>query len=257
MALTGCATRTGDPIPRHESIVLDSAALDEERRINIYTPDAYHEDRAAHFPVLYMPDGGLHEDFPHIVATIESLIADGSIPPMLVIGIPNTERCRDLTGPTTVSQDRTIAPVVGGSAAFRKFIRDELIPCIERRFRCSGKRAIVGESLAGLFVIETMLREPKLFDRYIAISPSLWWDDHALVRRAAHHLQASRGHDLRLYLTSANEEDIAPFAADLARAITDAALPSVTMLFEPMPGEEHHTIFRASKSRAFRSTLVW
>jgi len=257
LALASCATQTGDPIPRHEHITLDSAAIGEERPINIYTPDAYYVDGLAHFPVLYMPDGGLHEDFPHIVATIESLIAEGAIPPMLVVGIPNTVRRRDLTGPTTVAQDRTIAPVVGGSAAFRTFIRDELIPNIERRYRCNDHRAIVGESLAGLFVIETMLLEPKLFDRYIAISPSLWWNDQTLIHNATRHLQASKGHNLRLYLTSANEEDIVPHAAALAQTITQAALPNVTMLFEPKPLEKHHTIFRATKARAFRSTLVY
>lgn len=257
LALASCATQTGDPIPRHEHITLDSAKIGEERRINIYTPDAYYVDGLAHFPVLYMPDGGLHEDFPHIVATIAALIADGSIPPMLVVGIPNTQRRRDLTGPTTIPQDRTIATVVGGSTEFRAFIRDELIPNIERRYRCNGKRAIVGESLAGLFVVETMLLEPKLFDRYIAISPSLWWNDHTLVRHATRHLQSSKDHKLRLFLTSANEEDIVPFAADLAKTIQTAALPNVSMLFEPMPTEKHHTIFRASKVRAFRSTLVF
>lgn len=254
LLLAGCATQTGDPVPRHDFITIDSAPLGEERRVNIYTPDAYHQDDKARFPVLYMPDGGLHEDFPHIVATVEALIAEGAIPPMLVVGIPNTQRRRDLTGPTEVEQDRHIAKVVGGSANFRAFMRDELIPHIERRYRCNGDRAIVGESLAGLFVVETMLLEPKMFSRYIAVSPSLWWNGHDLVENAKRHLQTGQDHAMRLFLTSANEQDIVPFTAALAQTV-EASAPHVTMTFVPMPGEEHHTIFRASKEHAFRTTL--
>jgi len=100
--------------------------LGEVRTINVYTPPEYASDTAA-FPVLYMLDGGMSEDFPHVANTIDSLIRLGLIPPVLVVGIENTERRRDLTGPTTVAKDSAIAPRVGGSAAFRSFIRDELI----------------------------------------------------------------------------------------------------------------------------------
>lgn len=255
LALAGCKTQTRDPIPRHHSITLDSATLGEKRTINIYTPDAYLIDTKARFGVLYMPDGGIHEDFPHIVATVQSLLKEGAIPPMLVVGIANTKRRRDLTGPTNIAQDRTIAPIVGGSANFRAFIREVLIPNIERRYRCSNQRAIVGESLAGLFVVETMLLEPEMFDRYIAVSPSLWWNDHKLVRDAANHLEAGKSHQMHLYLTSANETDIVPFTAQLARIIADRGHGNLSMVFEPMPDERHHTIFRASKERAFRSVL--
>lgn len=255
LAFASCATQTRDPIPRHDSITLDSGSLGEERTINIYTPAAYLTDPKARFPVLYMPDGGMDEDFPHIVATVASLIDEGAIAPMLVVGIPNTMRRRDLTGPTSITQDRTIAPVVGGSADFRAFLREELIPNIERRYRCSDRRAIVGESLAGLFVVETMLLEPKMFDCYIAVSPSLWWNDHKLVRDAASHLDAGKSHKMQLYLTCADETDIVPFAAQLAAIIGERAPGNLSMVFEPMPNERHHTIFRASKERAFRSVI--
>jgi len=132
-----------------------------------------------------MPDGGIDEDFPHVVRTVDSLVAIGAIPPMIVVGVPNTERRRDLTGPTRVSSDSTIAPHVGRSGAFRQFFRQELIPTIDARYATTRERAIIGESLAGLFVVETLLREPLLFDRYVAFDPSLWWNGGALVDSAS------------------------------------------------------------------------
>jgi uncharacterized protein len=255
LLLASCQTQGADPIPRHDTFTMQSQALQEVRRITVHTPDGYDQDPAARFAVLYMPDGGIGEDFPHIVATIDELIATESIPKMLVVGIENTERRRDLSGPTTVAKDRTVAPHVGGSEQFRKFIQHELIPEIERRYRCSSARAIVGESLAGLFVVETMLLEPTMFDRYIAISPSLWWNDHRLVRSAQELVANSIGHPMQLFLSHGNETDIAPHAAELARVLGEFAPSTLRVVYEPHPEEQHHTIFRAVKKAAFLTVL--
>src|SRR3712207_4681744 len=119
-------------------------------------------------PVLYMPDGGIAEDFLHVAGLLQVSVGNGTMRPFLLVGIENTERRRDMTGPTDNEDDKKIAPRVGGSKAFRKFIRDELMPQVRSRYRTTEETAVVGESLAGLFVIETFLVEPDLFDTYIA-----------------------------------------------------------------------------------------
>lgn len=169
-----------DAIPPYDSLVIQSELLGESRAINIWTPPGYAISKAS-YPVLYMPDGAITEDFPHIANTLSELILAGKIPPTILVGIPNTQRRRDLTGPTTVRRDKKIAPVVGGSTAFRMFIRDELFPEIASRYRTNGQKTIIGESLAGLFIIETFLMTPDMFDNYIAFDPSLWWNKHQLV----------------------------------------------------------------------------
>jgi len=108
------------------------AGAGEPRLINVHVPAGYSAGTTIQLPVLYMPDGGVDEDFPHVVNTVDSLIARHAIRPVIVVGIPNTERRRDLTGPTRLHSDSAIAPHVGGSAAFRAFIRDELIPAVAR-----------------------------------------------------------------------------------------------------------------------------
>src|SRR4030088_1230842 len=82
---------TPDSVPRHDTLIVTSRALGETRRSNVHTPLGYASSPRSRFPVLYMPDGGLDEDFPHIVNTVDSLIALGRIRPVIVVGIPNTE----------------------------------------------------------------------------------------------------------------------------------------------------------------------
>ena len=255
-ATTATAPVAADPIPTHDTLTIASSALGETRVIHVWTPPSYAANPAATYPILYMPDGGLDEDFPHVVNTIDSLIALKRIAPTIVVGIPNTQRRRDLTGPTTVAKDSTIAPRVGGSAEFRRFIRDELMPEVGRRYRASDETAIVGESLAGLFIVETFLLEPALFDRYIAMDPSLWWNGGELVRSAEGRLSSLAGPARALYITAGEEPSIAEGSALLAATLRSARVPGLTFHYRPRPELGHATIFRATLPAAF-ATVLW
>jgi predicted alpha/beta superfamily hydrolase len=236
--------------------MVESRALGEARLINVYTPyRAAPLAGTAALPVLYMPDGGLDEDFPHVANTVDSLIGLGVIRPVIVVGIPNTQRRRDLTGPTRVAADSAIAPRVGGSAAFRRFLRDELMPEVERRYRTTPERAVIGESLAGLFIVETFLEEPSLFTHYIALDPSVWWDKGALVDSAAARLEAFDAVPRTLYLASSNVADIAAGSARLAELLRVSPPPGLRWRYEPRPDLMHATIFRALKPTALVDAL--
>lgn len=240
-----------EPVPPHETFTVESAVLKETRRINVYRPPGYDAARGARYPVLYMPDGGLQEDFPHVATTIDTAIRAGAMRPLILVGIENTERRRDMTGPTEVEEDRKIAPRVGGSAAFRRFIADELMPEVRRRVRTSDETAILGESLAGLFIVETFFLEPELFDTYIALSPSLWWNNEELVRKAAERLKGQPGLRATLYLASA-EDDIVPPIARLAEVLQANAPAGLRWQYKPRPDLKHATIYRGSSPQVLR-----
>ncbi len=249
---TDCTKAANEPVPPHQSFTLESATLKETRRINVYTPPGYAEAGDTRYLVLYMPDGGLKEDFPHIATTIDTAIRAGEMRPMILVGIENTERRRDMTGPTEVKEVRKIAPRVGGSAAFRGFIRDELMPEVNRRYRVTDETAIIGESAAGLFIVETFFLQPEIFDTYIALSPSLWWNGQELARKAGERLKARP--DLRntLYLSSANEKDIIPAVELLAEALRANAPAGLKWQYEPRPDLRHETIYRAVSPQVLR-----
>lgn len=240
------------PLVIGETFTFNSKILNETRRVNVYLPPAYKESPEARLPVMYMPDGGLAEDFLHIAGLIQVSTGNETMRPFILVGIENTERRRDLTGPTENEKDKKVAPRVGGSQAFRKFIREELMPQVKRRYRTTDETAIVGESFAGLFVVETFLLEPDLFDTYIAFDPSLWWNDHKLVDGAAERLRANPKLNKTLYFASSGE-DTAEFTQKLADALGKNVASSVHWHYEKMPEEKHSTIYHPAALRAFRT----
>ncbi|MDN2671701.1 alpha/beta hydrolase-fold protein [Janthinobacterium sp. SUN026] len=243
------------PLVIGESFSIDSQALKEKRHINVYMARAWDTPPDAPLPVLYMPDGGVAEDFLHVAGLLQVSVANGTMRPFMLVGMQNTQRRRDLTGPTGNAEDRKIAPVVGGAAAYRTFIRDELMPEIKRRYRTTGETAIVGESLGGLFVVETYLLEPQLFDHYVAFDPSLWWNQGALPRQAAALLAKGTPGKHSLYLASSSEAGIAVEVQRLADVLEKQAPRGLQWHVEKMPEETHGTIYHPAALKAFRSVF--
>lgn len=249
------AAAPASPLTIGETFTIESKVLNETRRINVYVPPGYAAANDMRVPVLYMPDGGIGEDFLHIAGLLQVSIANESMRPFMLVGIENTARRRDLTGPTQNAEDKKIAPQVGGSMAFREFIRKELMPEVEARYRTTEATAIIGESLAGLFVVETFLLDRDLFDIYIAVDPSVWWNDARLVNGAADHLRRPANSTKTLYFVSSEEKEIATilerFAASLA-----ANAAAARWHYEHMPQEKHSAIFHPAALKAFRTVLA-
>lgn len=253
--LSSCASNVqqSDPVPVHDSFILDSKLLGEKRIINVWKPSEYPSTNSS-FPVLYMADGGIKEDFPHLANTVAKLIKEKRIRPVILVGIENTQRRRDLTGFTNVEEDKKIAAVVGGSATFRDFIKEELFPEINKRYRTTQEKSIIGESLAGLFIMETFFTSPEMFDNYIAIDPSLWWNNHHLTSTAKEYLtKFPAGSQKKLWFASSKEPSTSEFTQQISQTLKSANIPNLKWNYSPAPTEEHSTIFRAVKEKA----LIW
>jgi hypothetical protein len=244
------------PLSIGDTFTIYSQVLGEARTINVYAPAAYSESDSVRLPVLYMPDGGLQEDFLHVAGLVQISSLNWTMRPHLLVGIENTQRRRDLTGPTTVESDREIAHEVGGSAAFRAFLRHELMPAINASYRTTGETAIVGESLAGLFVVETLLLEPHLFGTYVAIDPSLWWNGEALATGAASTLARVENLDATLYLATSEQPDIARITEQMANNLKSAAPKGLTLHHVHYPEEYHWTIYHPAALTAFRTVFA-
>lgn len=250
LGVFGARPAVAEPLTIGETWTIYSAALAETRRINVYIPADRPPGKA--LPVMYMPDGGMREDFQHVAGLLQVGAGNGTTRPFLLVGIENTERRRDLTGPTDSAKDRSIAPRVGGSAAFRKFIAAELMPEIARRYQVTSESAIVGESLAGLFVVETLALQPDLFDTYIAIDPSMWWNNAALAKGfnvSPPVLRAGK----TLYIAASADALGGDGDAELRAGAAKAA--GLKFIYRNWPDETHATIFHPAALRAFRETL--
>lgn len=243
------------PLSVGSTFTVESEVLGETRRINVFAPAGYAESDTTRLPVLYMPDGGIGEDFLHVAGLVQIGSLNGSMRPHLLVGIENTERRRDLTGPTVDPRDREIAPRVGGSAAFRSFIRDELRPVVDSLYRTTGETAIVGESLAGLFVVETLLLEPDLFDAYIAIDPSLWWNGGQLAAEAASRSEAAPPTERTLYLAASGQPQLGAAAHKLYADLDAAHVPGLSVYYVGYPDETHGTVYHPAALQAFREVF--
>lgn len=169
------ARETNKKIVIGDSVKIKSKVLNEERELFIYLPEGYHQSKEK-YPVLYKLDG--HLGFKYTTGIIDHFQHFGRMPQMILIGILNTDRNRDFT-PTKYN-----IPTGGGADNFLKFMKDELIPFIDKNYRTQPYRILSGHSLCGMFAIYALLVQPNLFSAYIATSPSLWWDGRTVLKKA-------------------------------------------------------------------------
>lgn len=177
------STLTKTPFTIGETITWQSSILGEERSLNVYLPHSYDRDSLKTYPVIYLLDGSADEDFIHIAGLVQfgSFSWINLIPESIVVGITNVDRKRDFTYPSKNKQDQKEFPTTGGSEVFIEYLEKEVQTLINKEFRTSESKMLIGQSLGGLLATEILFKKPDLFDHYLIISPSLWWDDESLL----------------------------------------------------------------------------
>lgn len=241
----------GRPIVIGRSYEIPSKVLGGTRRLNVYLP-AHYGDAARKFPVLVLLDGGEAEDFHHITGIAQVTAFNGAVEELIVVGVEGVDRKHDLTSPSSDPEDVKLAPTSGGAAAYRRFLVEEVKPWIAAHYRVSGRTGLIGESLAGLFAVETCLRAPGSFDDYIAASPSLWWDRQALSREAAADFAKGGFAGHRLWISVGNEGSTMQEAIDRVVAAAKP-VPGFELHYDPRPAERHDTIYEPTAIAALRA----
>ena len=227
-----------------------SVVLNEQRELNVYLPPSYSKDSAKHYPVIYLLDGSADEDFIHVVGLVQFMTMIQVMPETIVIGMCNVDRTRDFTHPTTVKEDMKLIPVSGGSAQFIDFVAQEVQPYVELKYRTNSVKTIIGQSLGGLLATEILLKKPELFNNYIIVSPSLWWDNGSLLSLSWKLLSAHDYTNLKVYLSIGTEgdrmEDDADKLLQQLRHVND-----LKVIYAPLPEESYLTILHKSVYKAF------
>ena len=179
------------------------------RRVTVRLPAEYAQEPERRFPVMYLMDGGADQDFVHIAGLSQSREINGSFAPFILVGIETVDRRAQISpsvGDDLMAQyEADFGATPGGADTFRTFLESDVIPWVESNFRTGSGRALMGESLAGLFVIDTLLERPDLFDDWIVASPSLWWDNLRFAKAIPARLAAAGPGDERIYLSMADE----------------------------------------------------
>lgn len=177
-----------------------SSVLEEQRQIYVQFPSDFDPSSGRTYPVAYILDG---EVFLPTASIVQDYYSGGYFPEMILIGISNqTHRTRDLT-PTEIKTKYGMPfnEETGGAEKFHQFIKDELIPFVENKYPVTNYRTLVGHSYGGLFTIYTLLNYPELFANYLAIDPSLDWDDQIMLKQAKNVLADNNYKGKSLYMS--------------------------------------------------------
>jgi predicted alpha/beta superfamily hydrolase len=241
---------------------IQSKLLNEKRVLNIYLPEGYKENDTTTYDVVYLLDGSADEDFIHMVGLFQfnNFPWIARVPKSIVVGIANVDRKRDFTYPTKIEADKKNIPTTGGSEKFIAFIEQELQPYIEKKYKTTSSKMIIGQSLGGLLATEILLKKPALFNKYLIISPSIWWDNGSLLNLPSDLLNESFTQKTDIYI-GCGKEGLAPCETPhvmevdanlLTEKIQGTKSRSVHVTFDYLPQEDHATAIYQAAFNALR-----
>lgn len=233
-----------------ESITIESKILNEDRKILIYLPEGYKASKAR-YPVLYTLDGSSY--FMPSIGILKYHAEFDMVPEMIIVAIPNINRQRDFT-PTKTDY----SPVSGGAANFLKFIKEELFPFIESNYRTQPYRVFSGHSLGGLCVFYALLYEPDMFNAYIAISSSIWYDDKLLLRKAEEVFQGAKPFKKSIYFSiEAGDNDHVKTNKEMAQLLENNNRVDFQWKFKWMKDEGHVSLWVRSFYAGLEFVSPW
>ena len=244
------------PLQIGEIHTLHSHALQEDRILNIYLPPEYSKTKA--YPVMYVLDGSMNEDFLHTIGLLQFFNMTFQMPECIVVGIANVDRRRDFTFHANQPDLKKAYPTTGHSDRFIRFIEEELEPFIDKQYKTTATRHLIGQSLGGLLATEILLKRPQLFSHYLITSPSLWWDDESLLKAAPGLLKPAQLAGRYVYICVGGNEEPAMIkdAADFVALLQAVKAPGYCVDYAPLPKEDHATILHQSLYQAFLLLLA-
>jgi hypothetical protein len=252
-AQTALKESSKTPLTIGDVVTLDSKILSESRTLNIYLPEGYKVSDTLKYPVIYVLDGSMNEDFIHIVGLVQFFNLQMGMPKSIVVGIANIDRKRDFTFPTIDKKLKKDFPTTGGSRKFISFLEDEVQPYINANYATNAQKMLIGQSLGGLLATEILFNKPTLFTDYIIVSPSLWWDNETLLRDAKMFLGAHKTIPVNVFVAVGTEGEIMEREAkSLADLLKNSGKPNLKAEFLFLPKENHATILHQSVNDTFK-----
>lgn len=217
-----------------QKVSIHSSVLGEERVVSVYLPVG-HQVSSQKYPVLYLLDGKTH--FQHAMGAVNFLSRQGIVPEMIIVSVHNIDRTRDFS-PVHIEQ----RPTSGGAGKFLKFIGNELIPYIDKNFKASDFRIILGHSFGGTFITYSLTQEPELFDGYIAISPYLQYAENHVVSLAEKSLKSNYKRSKYYYMTVGDEPNYFQPLNEFQDIIIKKSAKSINFAYEKLEEENHGSI---------------
>ena len=236
--------------PPSEVVRFHSKRLNEERKVYVHCPKIDSADANQRFPVLYVLDGDNH--FQLLAQYVDYLSRPDvlAMPKIIVIGIPNTKRTRDLTPTNSLldyegKPDSSSYQGSGGNEHFLQFMATELMPMIDKTYKTAPYKIFAGHSFGGLSSLNCLLTHPDFFDAYIAVSPSLWWDNKYMLKLTDEKLKTGSVLHKTLFYSDGNEGGVNSFfhksLVKLDSTLAKKKLKKLDYRYKHYPNETHMT----------------
>jgi predicted alpha/beta superfamily hydrolase len=239
---------TDDSVSAGRRISFSSRDLGEEKTLYVSLPEGYGKS-AGRYPVLYTFYNG-DAGFIHTTGVVRLLADLGLAPELIVVSLPVDGR-RDLT-PTRAA---AYGPTSGGADTFLRFLREELLPYVDREFRTEPRRLAWSHSIGGTLIIYALLAAPDLFQVHLTSSPFFIYDgnDRFLLRNAARFLKKRKSEKSYLYMAVGNEPDLKPAIDEFVRILGDTNAPGLVWDYIQMDKEDHSSIQVRSLTEGLRA----
>jgi predicted alpha/beta superfamily hydrolase len=243
------AQEQGEKVLIGETKVVHSSVLNEDRNVHVFLPEGYSQSTKL-YPVLY----ALYSEAPDYhfnTGVVAGLSRLRLVPPMITVAFDLGDGMRDLT--PTKSPD--YGPTSGGASNFLKYIKDELIPFVEKNYRTSSERLFWSHSIGGLFGLYALLKEPDVFQSMLVSSPYFVYDrgERYIIKNTKTFLENRNGQENFLYICVGNEPQLVPEIEAFLKILDEAKPQGLRWKYVKMPEESHMSILARSLTECLRA----
>jgi predicted alpha/beta superfamily hydrolase len=217
---------------------LNSAVLNQKRFVEVFVPPGFKAGSSTKYDVLYVLDGG-NWNTGLITQTQRFIEGQGLMPSTIIVSVLGIDRNIELT-PTVL---KTWNAPTGGADKFLAYMKDELIPHINKSYPSNGDNTLWGHSLGGMFVMYALAKEPAIFKSYICVDPSLWWDDCLVPKLTAAKLPTLTGSNITLFISGREGPSFHEMRIDTMELILKKIAPSnLSWKVVAYPDETHSSV---------------
>jgi len=245
----GLSGQSAESIKIGQTVTIYSEILKEERKLLLYLPESY-EESTLRYPIFYLLDAG--SEFLHTIGIVEFLSSTDQIPELIIVGVTNTNRSRDLTPKSSDTTETAFWDEVGGADRFLMFFNNELIPFIDKTYRTEPYRIIRGQSFGGLFALYDYISNTPTFNAYLTSSSAIAWNYGELLKKAKPFFENRLTRPLYL---SAGRRDFAQTVKDIENfvSILEEKLPQKELWrYEFFKEEGHYSLVHLSSYNALK-----
>jgi predicted alpha/beta superfamily hydrolase len=251
LGVSSLAVQAGEPISIGESYTIDSSVMSEKREILISLPESYDKNKDRKYPVLYLLDGASHF---HQSTGIARWLSESAsqIPDLIIVGVPNTNRWRDLS--PTPAQDGSPQ----GAEKFMAFFEQELMPYIDKQYRTAPYQILSGHSMAGMFGLNVLATKPDLFDAFVLMSPWLLSQDPktSVLTKSIKFIKSKTQLSKFVYVTLGDEPDLRPSFAELVKAMEQHAPKNFVWKSNVVEGASHMSVVGSSVNDGLQAVFA-